>query len=97
MCIRDSRGPSDHDADGFICRGGGQSQRADVIGAPVQEMCIRDRKDALRDQMGWIRNRTTLMGVNPAYIDEDLPYFHMWMEGTGSYSKLCLLYTSRCV
>ncbi|WP_354831816.1 autotransporter-associated beta strand repeat-containing protein [Akkermansia muciniphila] len=46
------------------------------------------QKDALRDQMGWIRNRTTLMGVNPAYINEDLPYFHMWMEGTGSYSKL---------
>ena len=46
------------------------------------------QKDALRDQMGWIRNRTTLMGVNPAYINEDLPYFHMWMEGTGSYAKL---------
>ena len=46
------------------------------------------QRDALRDQMGWIRNRTTLMGVNPAYINEDLPYFHMWMEGTGSYSKL---------
>ena len=46
------------------------------------------QKDALRDQMGWIRNRTTLMGVNPAYVNEDLPYFHMWMEGTGSYAKL---------
>ena len=46
------------------------------------------QKDALRDQMGWIRNRTTLMGVNPAYVNEDLPCFHMWMEGTGSYAKL---------
>ncbi|MEI3558364.1 MAG: autotransporter-associated beta strand repeat-containing protein [Akkermansia muciniphila] len=46
------------------------------------------QRDALRDQMGWIRNRTTLMGVNPAYVNEDLPYFHMWMEGTGSYAKL---------
>ena len=46
------------------------------------------QKDALRDQMGWIRNRTTLMGVNPAYINEDLPYFHIWVEGTGSYAKL---------
>ena len=46
------------------------------------------QKDALRDQMGWIRNRTTLMGVNPAYVNDDLPRFHMWMEGTGSYAKL---------
>ncbi|MDT4468740.1 autotransporter outer membrane beta-barrel domain-containing protein, partial [Akkermansia muciniphila] len=45
-------------------------------------------RDALRDQMGWIRNRTTLMGVNPAYVNDDLPRFHMWMEGTGSYAKL---------
>ena len=46
------------------------------------------QRDALRDQMGWIRNRTTLMGVNPAYVNDDLPRFHMWMEGTGSYAKL---------
>ena len=46
------------------------------------------QRDALREQMGWIRNRTTLMGVNPSYVNEDMPYFHMWMEGTGSYAKL---------
>ena len=28
------------------------------------------------------------MGVNPAYVNDDLPRFHMWMEGTGSYAKL---------
>ncbi|WP_354830782.1 autotransporter-associated beta strand repeat-containing protein [Akkermansia muciniphila] len=60
---------------------------AAVAGATVNALGTA-QKDALRDQMGWIRNRTTLMGVNPAYINEDLPYFHMWMEGTGSYSKL---------
>ena len=31
-------------------------------------------RDALRDQMGWIRNRTTLMGVNPAYVNDCLLY-----------------------
>ena len=36
ICQGGRRGPSDHDADGFIRRGGGQSQRADIIGAPVQ-------------------------------------------------------------
>ena len=28
------------------------------------------------------------MGVNPAYVNEELPYFHIWMEGTGSSSEL---------
>ena len=60
---------------------------AAVAGSTVNALGTA-QKDALRDQMGWIRNRTTLMGVNPAYVNEDLPYFHMWMEGTGSYSKL---------
>ena len=60
---------------------------AAVAGSTVNALGTA-QKDALRDQMGWIRNRTTLMGVNPAYINEDLPYFHMWMEGTGSYAQL---------
>ncbi len=60
---------------------------AAVAGSTVNALGTA-QKDALRDQMGWIRNRTTLMGVNPAYVNEDLPYFHMWMEGTGSYAKL---------
>ena len=60
---------------------------AAVAGSTVNALGTA-QKDALRDQMGWIRNRTTLMGVNPAYVNEDLPCFHMWMEGTGSYAKL---------
>ena len=60
---------------------------AAVAGSTVNALGTA-QKDALRDQMGWIRNRTTLMGVNPAYVNDDLPYFHMWMEGTGSYAKL---------
>ena len=60
---------------------------AAAAGSTVTSLGIAQR-DALRDQMTWIRNRTNQMGVNPAYINEDLPYFHMWMEGTGSYSKL---------
>ncbi|WP_288678420.1 autotransporter outer membrane beta-barrel domain-containing protein [uncultured Akkermansia sp.] len=60
---------------------------AAVAGSTVNALGTAQR-DALRDQMGWIRNRTTLMGVNPAYVNDDLPRFHMWMEGTGSYAKL---------
>ena len=60
---------------------------AAVSGSTVNALGTAQR-DALRDQMGWIRNRTTLMGVNPAYVNDDLPRFHMWMEGTGSYAQL---------
>ncbi len=60
---------------------------AAVAGSTVNALGTAQR-DALREQMGWIRNRTNQMGVNPAYINEDLPYFHMWMEGTGSYAQL---------
>ena len=60
---------------------------AAVAGSTVNALGTA-QKDALRDQMNWIRNRTNQMGVNPAYVNADLPYFHMWMQGTGSYAKL---------
>ena len=66
---------------------GASRAMAAVAGSTVNALGTA-QKDALRDQMGWIRNRTTLMGVNPAYVNDDLPRFHMWMEGTGSYAKL---------
>ncbi|WP_418687021.1 autotransporter domain-containing protein [Akkermansia sp.] len=65
----------------------GASRAMAAAGSTVNALGTAQR-DALRDQMGWIRNRTTLMGVNPAYVNDDLPRFHMWMEGTGSYAKL---------
>lgn len=46
------------------------------------------QRDALRAQMTWIRNRTSQMGVDTALVNQDMPYFHMWMEATGFYSKL---------
>ena len=68
-------------------RAGASRAMAAAAGSTVNALGTAQR-DALRDQMGWIRNRTTLMGVNPAYVNDDLPRFHMWMEGTGSYAKL---------
>ncbi len=53
---------------------------AAAAGSTVTSLSMAQR-DALRDQMSWLRNRTNQMGVNPAYINEDLPYFHMWMQG----------------
>ena len=66
---------------------GAARSMAAAAGSTVNALGTAQR-DALREQMGWIRNRTNQMGVNPAYINEDLPYFHMWMEGTGSYAQL---------
>ena len=66
---------------------GASRAMAAAAGSTVNALGTAQR-DALRDQMGWIRNRITLMGVNPAYVNDDLPRFHMWMEGTGSYAKL---------
>ena len=60
---------------------------AAAAGSTVTSLSIAQR-DALREQMNWIRNRTNQMGVNPSYVNEDMPYFHMWMQGTGSYAKL---------
>ncbi len=56
-------------------------------GSTVTSLVISQR-DALRDQMGWIRNRVANMGVNPNYTNEDMPYFHMWMQATGSTASL---------
>ena len=66
---------------------GAARKLAAAAGSTVTSLGIAQR-DSLRDQMGWIRNRVAQMGVNPAYVHEDMPYFHMWMQGTGSYAKL---------
>ncbi|MCG4598040.1 beta strand repeat-containing protein, partial [Akkermansia muciniphila] len=56
-------------------RAGASRAMAAAAGSTVNALGTAQR-DALRDQMGWIRNRTTLMGVNPAYVNDDLPRFH---------------------
>ncbi len=58
-----------------------------ATGSTVTSLVISQR-DALRNQMGWIRNRVAQMGANPNYINEELPYFHMWMQATGSTASL---------
>ena len=51
---------------------GASRAMAAAAGSTVNALGTAQR-DALRDQMGWIRNRTTLMGVNPAYVNETSP------------------------
>ncbi len=66
---------------------GAQQAMTAAAGSTVTSLVISQR-DALRDQMGWIRNRVAQMGVNPNYTNEDMPYFHMWMQATGSTATL---------
>lgn len=66
---------------------GAARKLAAAAGSTVTSLGIAQR-DSLRDQMLWVRNRVAQMGVNPAYVHEDMPYFHMWMQGTGSYANL---------
>ena len=66
---------------------GASRKLAAAAGSTVTSLGIAQR-DSLRDQMLWVRNRVAQMGVNPSYVNADLPYFHMWLQGTGSYAKL---------
>jgi uncharacterized protein with beta-barrel porin domain len=60
---------------------------AAVAGSTINALGTAQR-DALRTQMGWIRNRTNLMGLPQDYTYDDLPYFHMWIEGSAASAKL---------
>jgi outer membrane autotransporter protein len=68
-------------------RAGANRALAAIAGSTVNALGTAQH-DALRSQLGWIRNRTTLMGVPQGYTNEDMPYYHMWIEGTGGTSKL---------
>ena len=61
---------------------GASRAMAAAAGSTVNALGTAQR-DALRDQMGWIRNRTTLMGVNPAYVNDDLPASTCGWKRTG--------------
>jgi uncharacterized protein with beta-barrel porin domain len=68
-------------------RAGANRALAAIAGSTVNALGTAQH-DALRSQLGWIRNRTTLMGVPQGYTNEDMPYYHMWIEGTGGTAKL---------
>ena len=47
------------------------------------------QRSGLRREMTFIRTRAETMGLNPDYIQGDLPQVNGWIEANG-----CLLYTS---
>ena len=46
------------------------------------------QRDAMRGQIGRMRDRATQLGLADGYSYDNLPYWHAWVEGVGSYSKL---------
>lgn len=60
---------------------------AAVAGASATAMGMAFAGDVQR-QLKAIRNRTTTMGVNDAYVNPDMPYFNAWVNAEGSYRSL---------
>lgn len=60
---------------------------ATVAGAGVAALASAVAGDMER-QLKAIRNRTTSMGLNPAYQYNDLPLFNAWINAEGDYRRL---------
>ena len=60
---------------------------ASAAGTTVTSLGAAQRT-SMRDQMGYIRNRLVNTGVDDTVHNEELPYFHLWAQATGSYAEL---------
>jgi uncharacterized protein with beta-barrel porin domain len=68
-------------------KAGAKRALAAVAGSTINSLGTAQH-DAFRSQMNWVRNRTNLMGLPQGYTYDDLPSYHMWIEGTASTAKL---------
>ncbi len=60
---------------------------AAVAGSGVASLGMAIAGDVER-QLKAIRNRTTTMGVDPAVVNEDMPYFNAWINAEGDHRSL---------
>ncbi|MEG1071893.1 MAG: autotransporter domain-containing protein, partial [Akkermansia sp.] len=60
---------------------------ASYAGSSVTSL-LASQRDDLRQQVKWIRNRTTQMGVKQSVVNEDMPYFNAWIQGNGGYNSI---------
>lgn len=60
---------------------------AAVAGSTMTSLAMSQHL-AMRDQLLWVRNRVTQMGVDPGVQHEDMPYLHMWMQMNGANQRL---------
>jgi outer membrane autotransporter protein len=68
-------------------RAGANKALAALAGSTITATGVAQRH-ALQSQLLWLRNRTVTMGLPEGFIYDDLPYYHMWIEGMGASSKL---------
>lgn len=57
---------------------------AGAAAAPLGTAVMND----MERQLKAIRNRTTSMGLNPAYVYNNLPLFNAWINAEGDYTEL---------
>ena len=79
------------DAVARLVQSGNHSVASDVMAAAAGSALTSygaAQLSSLQSQMGWLRNRITYLGIDQQLINEDLPYFNMWIQGIGSYDKL---------
>ncbi len=60
---------------------------AAVAGSTMTSLAMSQHM-AMKDQLVWVRNRVTQMGVDPGVQHEDRPYVHMWMQMNGANQRL---------
>ena len=58
-----------------------------VVGSTVTALGAAQR-DSMRRQLSRIRQHSNTLGLTPGYQYDEMPYYHTWIEGTGSYSHL---------
>ena len=58
-----------------------------VAGSTVTAIGAAQR-DGMRRQLTRVRNHSNTLGLTPGYEYDELPYYHVWLEGTGAYSRL---------
>ncbi len=71
---------------------GADTKAADKLGAAVAGSGLASLGMALSGdverQLKAIRNRTTTMGVDPAVVNADMPYFNAWINAEGDYREM---------
>ncbi len=79
-----------HSLEGF--KATGDADGADKLGAAVAGSGVASLGMALAGdverQLRAIRNRTTTMGVDPAVVNDDMPYFNAWINAEGDHRSL---------
>ena len=75
----------------YLAQRGGEQRAAKILsavaGSSIPAIGTAQR-DALRSQVSRMRDHATSLGLRTSEAYNDLPYYHAWVEGTGSTAEL---------